>query len=482
MSSSRDVDDHRHPVAEFACRLTGRLDGLAQVPLLSMTPAQKRAALVELARGEAQLAALRLRLLADAEQSEATVESGAATAADWVAVETRQVRREARSELRLAQRLDHHETLSAAMACGRVNLAQSRAIVAALDRLPRTGAWALTTEQRAAAEQHLVDLAAHHDAKDLRVLGRRVFEVIAPEVAEQFEGRALEREEAHALRRTTLTLWEDDEGTCHGRFRIPTLHGQMLTKMILALASPTRPTTTGPAAGGTAAAVDAVDRESAIASGIDPDLPTPVRHGIALTQLLEAIPATALPKTGGCSATIVVTMTLTQLLADLETAGVCTLDTGGSISAAEARRLACRAGIIPMVLGGPTQVLDVGRRRRLHTEAMRLAMSIRDRGCTTQDCQTPPGMCHAHHDTPWSRGGHTNTAHRPTPVPPPPPPRPRPHLCDPTPPRRPDHLPPTRVTVESKAWCTTRQPLPCRTRDFEQVLPAPCPPRSRLHD
>ncbi len=136
------VDDHRHPVAEFACRLTGRLDGLAQVPLLSMTPAQKRAALVELARGEAQLAALRLRLLADAEQSEATVESGAATAADWVAVETRQVRREARSELRLAQRLDHHETLSAAMACGRVNLAQSRAIVAALDRLPRTGTFA----------------------------------------------------------------------------------------------------------------------------------------------------------------------------------------------------------------------------------------------------------------------------------------------------------------------------------------------------
>ncbi len=121
-----------------------------------------------------------------------------------------------------------------------MNVAQSRAIVAALDRLPRTGAFAVTAEQRLAAEQHLVDLAAHHDAKELRILGRRVFEVIAPEVAEQFEGRALEREEAQALRRTTLSLWEDDEGTCHGRFRIPALHGQMLTKMILALASPSR--------------------------------------------------------------------------------------------------------------------------------------------------------------------------------------------------------------------------------------------------
>ncbi len=119
-------------------------------------------------------------------------------------------------------------------------------------------------------------------------------------------------------------------------------------------------------------------------SGIDPDLPTPVRHGIALTQLLESINAEDLPKTGGCGATVVVTMRLDQLMADLESAGVCTLDTGGRISAGEARRLACRAGIIPMVLGGRSQPLDVGRRRRLHTEAMRIAMTVRDGGCTTQ--------------------------------------------------------------------------------------------------
>ncbi len=289
-----------------------------------------------------------------------------------------------------------------------VNVAQSRAIVAALDRLPRTGTYAVTAEQRVAAEKHLVDLAAHHDAKELRILGRRVFEVIAPEVAEQFEGRALEREEAQALRRTTLSLWEDDEGTCHGRFRIPALHGQMLTKMILALASPSRPRWLSPSKppDGPAEGTVPMDRDS----GIDPDLPTPVRHGIALTQLLESISADDLPKTGGCGATVVVTMRLDQLLADLETAGVCTLDTGARISAGEARRLACRAGIIPMVLGGRSQPLDVGRRRRLHTEAMRLAMTVRDGGCTTRGCQAAPGMCHAHHDHPWGKDGKTNVA------------------------------------------------------------------------
>src|SRR6478672_12307541 len=209
------------PVVDFAQRLTSRLDSLAEVPLMSMAPAQKREALVALTQGEAQLATLKLRLLAEAEQSEATVGSGAATAADWLAIETRQVRRDARSDLKLAEKLGAYDCLSAAMGEGRVNVAQARVIVAALGRLPRTGEFAVTAEQRTAAEAHLVGLAAHHDAKALRVLGRHLFEVIAPELAERFEGEQLEAEEARALPRTRLTMWEDDEGTTHGRFRIP---------------------------------------------------------------------------------------------------------------------------------------------------------------------------------------------------------------------------------------------------------------------
>jgi hypothetical protein len=87
---------------------------------------------------------------------------------------------------------------------------------------------------------------------------------------------------------------------------------------------------------------------------------------IAFTEIVESINARELPRTGGCGATVVVTMTLQQLLADLDEAGVCTLDTGGRISAGEARRLACRADIIPMVLGGKSQILDVGQKCRFH--------------------------------------------------------------------------------------------------------------------
>jgi hypothetical protein len=265
--------DHQHPVAGFAQRLHARLDSLVDVPLWSMSPGEKREALLDLGQCAAQLDLLRLRLLAEAEESDATVESGARSAADWLAIESRQIRRDARSDLQLAEKLGTHPVLSTAIGDVRVNIAQARAMVAALDRLPRTGEFAVSDEQRITAEEHLIELAAHHDAKELRVLGRHLFEVIAPELAETFEGRALEQEEANAVRRTTFTMWDDDKGTCHGRFRVPSLHGQMIEKMILAISSP--------------------------GCGIDSDLPTPVRHGIAFTQLIESVPPSDLPKTGG---------------------------------------------------------------------------------------------------------------------------------------------------------------------------------------
>src|SRR6478736_1639799 len=145
--SSQPVD-RLHPVLDFAHRLRERLDSVARVPLWSMTQEQQREALTTLAQARAQLEALELRLLAEADRSGATTDTGAGTAADWLATEARQVRRDARSDLRLAQALERHDVLSAAMAEGRVNTAQARAIVAALDKLPTTGEFAVTAEQR----------------------------------------------------------------------------------------------------------------------------------------------------------------------------------------------------------------------------------------------------------------------------------------------------------------------------------------------
>ncbi|GAB3666056.1 hypothetical protein GCM10027596_32990 [Nocardioides korecus] len=383
-----------HPLVDLVDRLRTRLDrltGPTARPVWGLTDPEKRHVLVELAAITNQLDAIRLDVLAETDRTRATDASGARSAADWVAIETRQRRPHARADLHLATRLEAHRPLHDALAAGGVNTDQARAILASLDLLPTTGDLAVTPEQRAEAEHWLIGQAAHHDATALRTLGRHLLEVICPDQAEEIEGRLLEAEEAAAARRTTFTMREDDQGTCHGRFRIPTRHGHMLAKMLQTLTPP-------PAAPGVESAPEVEDQ------------PLPVRLGVAFTDLIERIPATSLPTSGGVGATVVVTMTLDQLLARLDAAGVCTLDTGARLTAAEARRLAARAGVIPLVLGGASVPLDAGRTRRLFSAQQRIALQQRDRHCTAAGCTTPPALCHAHHDQPWSTGGATDLA------------------------------------------------------------------------
>ena len=144
-------------MTELVERLHASLDEAREVPLPSMGPAAKRRALVRLATARAKFDALALRLLADAEATDACTETGAATAASWLAVETRQTRLATRSDLTLAIRLEPLPRLSAGMVSGAVNTAQARAIVAVLDQLPRRGEFAVSAEQLAEAEAHLVD-------------------------------------------------------------------------------------------------------------------------------------------------------------------------------------------------------------------------------------------------------------------------------------------------------------------------------------
>lgn len=85
-----------------------------------------------------------------------------------------------------------------------------------------------------------------------------------------------------------------------------------------------------------------------------------------------------------------------------------TTATGQVLAPSVVRRMACDAGIIPMVLSGTGQSLDLGRTKRLFTPGQRLAIWHRDQGCTYPGCTMPPQWCDAHHLTWWSRGGPTD--------------------------------------------------------------------------
>ncbi|MBK8758140.1 MAG: DUF222 domain-containing protein [Actinomycetales bacterium] len=150
------------------------------------------------------------------------------------------------------------------------------------------------------------------------------------------------------------------------------------------------------------------------------------RRGRALTELIEHLDTERL--TGKVAATVIVTMTIEQavgaaqaalvqqsvrestgtLLEMTPSAGAASTDTGTLISASAARRIACQAGILPAVLGGPGQVLDLGRHHRFFSDPQRTALALIYDTCAADGCDRPFAWSELHHQQPWSKGGLTD--------------------------------------------------------------------------
>ena len=65
------------------------------------------------------------------------------------------------------------------------------------------------------------------------------------------------------------------------------------------------------------------------------------------------------------------------------------------------RRLACDANLIPVVLGGPSGILDIGRTSPSWPLSIRRAAALRDQGCTYPGCHAPIAYCELHHIAHW---------------------------------------------------------------------------------
>ena len=91
-----------------------------------------------------------------------------------------------------------------------------------------------------------------------------------------------------------------------------------------------------------------------------------------------------------------------------EQLGAAHLDTGHDLSAAEARRLACSAGILPAVLDGSSLPLDLGRSKRFFTESQRVALATTYDQCAAEHCDRPYSWTELHHEDPWAAGGSTD--------------------------------------------------------------------------
>jgi hypothetical protein len=373
----------RHRVSAATAQMRAAADAVADASVWSMGAEETAATLVELTRVEAQVAELRARVAAHADDLHVGQEKGASSAAAWLSHETKTTRAAAHGVVRLGRDLEAHPAVRDALAAGDIHRDQARVIVRWVDDLPDT----VPAEKVAKAEAFLLKQARHHDAKELNRLGKRLFEVIAPEEADAREAALLAKEEEAAAKACHLRGHDDGKGQAHFQGSMPSYHWAALKKILTAIMASKHQTAT----------------KGAGAAANRP--PTPEAMGQALCEFIERYPADRVPNAGGISATMVVLIDLDVLLGKLEKA--CLLDTGGKISPGMARRLGCEAGIIPVVLDGDSQPLDVGRKSRCYTEAQRIAMLVRDRRCRAEGCDRTTGL-HAHHKILWSLGGHTD--------------------------------------------------------------------------
>ncbi|PWD52298.1 hypothetical protein C8046_02395 [Serinibacter arcticus] len=81
----------------------------------------------------------------------------------------------------------------------------------------------------------------------------------------------------------------------------------------------------------------------------------------------------------------------------------------GPVPAGLLRRLACDADVIPVVLGGGSELLDLGTKQRLVPAALRKALIARDGGCLFPGCPIPPTWTEGHHVITWAAGGPTTS-------------------------------------------------------------------------
>jgi hypothetical protein len=377
-----------HAVVRFAGSLHAGLDRLGAVPLWSMSPAEERRALVELTRAQARLDALRLRVLVQADRDGVGRDGGATSTPAWLAHATKTTSTSCHRDLHLARKLDDRFPVAReALAAGVIDAEKARVVTSAVEALTEEYD-DLPAGTAARAEAHLVDQAKRFDAPALRKLGKRLFEVVCPEAADAAEGSRLAKEEARARALAHFSVRDNGDGTSEGRFKLPTLHADLLKKALEALTSPRR------------VGLARVDPETG------KKLPHATVLGHGLIDLLENH-LCDLPSVNGSPFTLVVTIGIDALRSGI---GVAALDTGHRISAGEARRLACKAGIIPMVLDGDSVPLDLGREQRLFDRYQKIAINHRYHGCAAHNCDRPPAWVEYHHQDPWHQGGRTDAA------------------------------------------------------------------------
>ena len=122
----------------------------------------------------------------------------------------------------------------------------------------------------------------------------------------------------------------------------------------------------------------------------------------ACARLLKAADQ---PSVGGIPASVIVTISLDDLLAK---AGLAEAADGSQLTFDQLLRIANEAEIWPTIIDRNGVPLALGRSRRLASAGQTMALIARDAGCSFPGCTHPPQWCDRHHILDWILGGLTD--------------------------------------------------------------------------
>ncbi len=262
---------------------------------------------------------------------------------------------------------------AAALTAGEIGPAQVRVIAETMDAIPAS----VSIAEREAAEADLARHARSFDPTSLYKIGRHIVAHLDQ------DGPQPRDDQEPAPAAGEFRFWDRRDGRLGLEGFLEPEHIAAFRSLIEQFAAP-RP------------AADSI-----------PDARTTAqRNADALLEVCGlARTAQDCPTTAGEPPHLTVTIDWDALRTGL---GAATLDYGTHVSASDARRWACDAKIIPVVLGGKSEPLDVGRAMRTVPLSIRRALVARDGGCAFPGCDRPPGMCQAHHCRHWVDDGETS--------------------------------------------------------------------------
>jgi hypothetical protein len=342
------------------------VDALRSETLPELPDARIEEDFAELQRAVELLEVERLRRLSEIDRRRLFERDGHLSAAAWLATTFKVTWGSAREHVRVARALEEMPRTRRALDDGDLSLSAVRLLVAAREADP-------SAFER--DEAQLVEAARIHSMNDLQRVAAYWRQAVERERSLDGDDKLRERRRLHASVSFLGMVRVDGD--------LDPEAGETLLTALRAV----------------------LDAESR--SRPQDDLRTPAqRRADALGEICRQwLDLADRPTVGGERPHVTVTVGADAL--QYTSDSVSELDHVGPVDPETARRLACDASVMRVVMAGRSEPLDVGRRTPVVPPAIRRAVIVRDRTCRFPGCDRPHTWCDAHHVVHWADGGPT---------------------------------------------------------------------------